>query len=95
MLTCLSQNEAWTQSISLPVLRAFYLEVYNVVRGITGIGTNKGPVISFHDGFQGGLGPWAGFLSGADRIALDSHPYLAFTNTNAEPMSMQIVKPCE
>jgi hypothetical protein len=48
-----------------------------MIRGITGVGEGKGPFISVHDGF---LGPavWAGFLNGADRIAIDTHPYFAF-----------------
>ena len=63
-----------------------------MMREITG--TGKGPMISIHDGFQGGLTPWSGFLSGSDRIAMDSHPYLAFTNTNNDPMAVQVGKPC-
>lgn len=48
-----------------------------MIRGITGIGEGNGPYISIHDGFQG-LQDWAGFLTGADRIMLDTHPYFAF-----------------
>ena len=45
-----------------------------MVRNITGIGEGKGPFMSIHDGF---LGPseWADYFPGADRIALDWHPY--------------------
>jgi hypothetical protein len=53
-----------------------YFETYKMMRDITGIGANKGPYMSIHDF---GLTPsWAGFLSGSDRIALDTHPYVAF-----------------
>lgn len=48
-----------------------------MIRGITGVGEGKGPFISIHDGFQS-LSSWADFMTGADRIALDSHPYFAF-----------------
>jgi len=40
--------------------------------------------MSIHDGFLG-LEEWAGFLTGADRVTLDVHPYFAFdgqANTN-------------
>lgn len=52
-------------------------ETYKTVRDITGVGEGKGPFISFHDGFTA-ISSWAGYLTGADRIALDSHPYFAF-----------------
>ena len=55
-----------------------------MIREITGIGEGNGPYISIHDGFEG-LPDWAGFLSGADRVTLDTHPYFAFDgqpNTN-------------
>ena len=54
-----------------------YVEVYEMLRGITGTGAGKGPYISIHDGFLG-LEEWAGFLTGADRLTLDIHPYFAF-----------------
>ncbi len=51
-----------------------------MIREITGVGEGHGPYISYHDGF---LTPtrWAGFLTGADRIVIDSHPYFAFDTT--------------
>lgn len=54
-----------------------------MIRGITGIGAGQGPMISFHDGFIPQATPlasggWLGFLAGADRISLDTHPYLCF-----------------
>ena len=55
-----------------------------MIRGITGIGAGNGPYISIHDGFRG-LEEWAGFLTGADRLTIDIHPYFAFDgqpNTN-------------
>ena len=46
-----------------------YLRAYNMIRSITGLGAGNGPVIALHDGFAG-VSSWAGFLAGADRVAL-------------------------
>lgn len=63
-----------------------YREAYETIREITGIGEGKGFYISYHDGFSG-LSNFAGFLRGADRIAMDSHPYMAFDGSSAtDPM---------
>jgi len=75
-------NEALINTIGTTELRAFYVEVYDMIRGITGVGEGKGPFISIHDGFNS-LESWAGFMTGADRIALDSHPYFAFDGSPA------------
>jgi len=69
-------NEAYVSTIGKDQLTRFYLQAHNIIRGITGIG--KGPYISIHDGFQGAA-EWAGFLPGSDRMALDLHPYFAFS----------------
>lgn len=53
-----------------------------MMRGITGIGAGNGPFMSIHDGFAG-LSTWAGFLSGSDRIVLDTHPYFAFDGSGS------------
>jgi|SRR5712672_176254 len=50
-------------------------------------------MISFHDGFLG-ADNWAGFLPGADRIALDLHTYLCFTTQSSSPMSARANEPC-
>jgi len=47
-----------------------------MIRGIAGIGEGKGPFIAIHDPDSGSD---AGFLTGADRIAVDLHPYFAFS----------------
>ncbi|KAJ7017163.1 glycoside hydrolase family 5 protein [Mycena alexandri] len=70
-------NEALLSAIGRPQLSAFYYEVHNTIRSITGFGEGKGPYISMHDGFDG-LQSWAGFLTGSDRIILDTHPYFSF-----------------
>ncbi|CAA7260371.1 unnamed protein product [Cyclocybe aegerita] len=71
-------NEARITDIGEEQLRGFYVEAYKMIRGITGVGEGKGPFISLHDGFQG-LERWSGFLEGGDRIAIDRHPYFAFS----------------
>ncbi|TFK68459.1 glycoside hydrolase [Pluteus cervinus] len=73
-------NEPLLDTIGRQQLSSFYLETYQMIRGITGIGAGKGFYISFHDGFSG-FGNWDGFLAGADRIALDTHPYMSFDTT--------------
>jgi glucan 1,3-beta-glucosidase len=57
-----------------------YLEAHDTIRSITGLGAGNGPYIAIHDGFQG-VETWAGFLPGADRMILDTHPYFAFDGT--------------
>lgn len=70
-----------------------YLQAYNYVRLASGTGTGNGPMVSFHDGFAGAT-QWAGFLPGADRIALDLHPYLCFGTQTSSPMSSLVNTPC-
>lgn len=65
-----------------------------MIRKITGTGAGKGPVISFHDGMEG-ADQWGGFLAGADRVALDFHPYFAFANVGAGPLTAYVPKPCK
>ncbi|KAL8279683.1 hypothetical protein RQP46_007996 [Phenoliferia psychrophenolica] len=92
-------NEPYAATIGVDMLRHFYIEVYEMVRGITGIGEGNGPFITFHDGFvaqattvaQGG---WDGFLTGADRIAIDQHAYLCFDTPNNDSLGYNSAKPC-
>ncbi|PFH50439.1 glycoside hydrolase family 5 protein [Amanita thiersii Skay4041] len=80
-------NEPFLSVIGRSQLSSFYLEAHDMVRNITGYGEGHGPFISIHDGFQGMLS-WANFLPGSDRIALDTHPYLAFSGSPAtEPIA--------
>ncbi|EJD40547.1 glycoside hydrolase [Auricularia subglabra TFB-10046 SS5] len=74
-------------------LRNFYLEAHDVIRSITGFGEGKGPFISIHDQFLG-PGRWAGFAAGADRMALEQHPYFAFGAGNAPDITPFIARPC-
>jgi glucan 1,3-beta-glucosidase len=50
-------------------------------------------MISFHEGFVG-TAEWANFLPGADRIALDVHPYICFGTQSSASMSSQAAAPC-
>ncbi|KAL8277511.1 hypothetical protein RQP46_010066 [Phenoliferia psychrophenolica] len=92
-------NEPLANVIGVDVLRNFYLEVYEMTRAITGVGEGEGPWIAFHDGFVAQSTPvseggWDGFLTGADRISIDSHPYLCFDAPNNDPLAFQASKPC-
>jgi glucan 1,3-beta-glucosidase len=47
-----------------------------------------------HIGFKG-TGAWDGFMKGADRLILDSHPYLCFIPQDTSPLSQQVDRPCQ
>lgn len=34
-------------------------------------------------------------MSGADRLVLDSHPYLCFVDQDISPLSAQVNRPCQ
>ncbi|KAF8322656.1 glycoside hydrolase [Clavulina sp. PMI_390] len=86
-------NEAILSKIGKDILSHNYLATHNTIRNVTGVGAGKGPYIAFHDGFQG-TAAWAGYMEGADRLALDSHPYLCFTDQDTDPLSAQTKRPC-
>jgi hypothetical protein len=71
-----------------------YLEAYNIIRNAGGIGEGNGPFVGIHDGFLG-VNNWGGFLPGSDRVTLDTHPYMAFTDQSADPVSAFANRPCE
>lgn len=67
---------------------ASYVESYQVIRAITGVGEGKGAFITLSDGI-GGLSIWAGLLPNADRVAIDTHPYFAFDGEpNTDPVNV-------
>ncbi|KIY69876.1 glycoside hydrolase family 5 protein [Cylindrobasidium torrendii FP15055 ss-10] len=72
-------NEILWATIGETSVKSFYSAAYETIRNVTGIGADKGPYLIIHEGFQG-TAVWEGFLEGADRLALDQHPYLAFMN---------------
>ncbi|EJT96816.1 glycoside hydrolase [Dacryopinax primogenitus] len=85
-------NEPWMPVIGQHQLQNFYLEAHNMIRNITGLG--QGPFINIHDGFSG-MQLWAGWLTGSDRIALDTHPYFAFNApASIAPPSSFVQAPC-
>ena len=86
-------NEPQAPVFGQDALSRYYLQSYNVVRTAGGTGTGNGPFISFHDGFLGQTN-WAGFLPGADRIALDTHPYLCFSTQSSASLQSFIQTPC-
>jgi len=86
-------NEPQAPTIGQDNIANFYYEVYQTVRTASGIGAGNGPFISYHDAFVGIAG-WAGFLPGADRIAIDTHPYLCFGPQNNNPMTTWAQQPC-
>lgn len=90
-------NEALVQKIGATQIRSFYVQVYNMMRSITGFGLGKGPMMVIHDGFTGtGAGHlgWGGFMQGADRIGLDTHPYFSFDKQSNDSMDYNAYKPC-
>ncbi|EJF57265.1 glycoside hydrolase [Dichomitus squalens LYAD-421 SS1] len=81
-------NEPFLHDIGNNQVQSFYLKAYTMVREITGVGAGNGPMITIHDGFTEPAN-WAGFLPGADRLALDTHPYFAFDGQqNREPVNI-------
>ncbi|KAF6749462.1 exo-beta-1,3-glucanase [Ephemerocybe angulata] len=88
-------NEPLGTDIGKAPLFAFYLEAYNIVRAAGGgTGEGNGPWISMHNGFLGNS-DWIGSFTNADRVTLDQHPYLAFSQPNADPMEAFINVPCK
>ncbi|KDQ56459.1 glycoside hydrolase family 5 protein [Jaapia argillacea MUCL 33604] len=82
-------NEPLVPQIGQDAVGRFYLQAYETIRSITGTGEGNGAYISIHDGFAG-LTSWKGFLTGADRMVLDTHPYFAF---NGQPNTAPIDTP--
>ncbi|PVF96710.1 glycoside hydrolase [Serendipita vermifera] len=82
-----------THVLDPAVVRDFYYEAYKQIRSITGIGEGKGPMISFHDGFLA-FSDWNTFLTGADRVSLDTHPYFAFDGPNTDALETYVPRPC-
>ena len=88
-------NEAYVTTIGRQAIGQFYLECYELMRNITGIGEGNGPFMVIHDGFVG-LNTWEGFLSGADRLSIESHYYFAFSPDNfGESMYNYVTRPCQ
>jgi len=72
----------------------FNAQAYRIIRNLGGTGAGNGPFISISEGFLG-LSQWAGFLAGADRLAIDAHPYLIFGDLVDGPPSVFPPLPCQ
>lgn len=86
-------NEPNANLVGQNAVGSFYYEVYRMVRGITGVGEGNGPMLSMHDGFVG-IQAWYDFMTGADRMALDQHPYMCFGDQNMGPIAEVARTPC-
>ncbi|KZS99132.1 glycoside hydrolase [Sistotremastrum niveocremeum HHB9708] len=75
-------------------LQRWYLEAYNIVRKASGTGQGKGPYVSIHDGFLS-PGNWVDVFPNADRMAIDTHPYICFGGQSAAPLSSYAAAPCD
>jgi aryl-phospho-beta-D-glucosidase BglC (GH1 family) len=89
----MNEPRSGSGAFTLADIQAFYAEAYSMIRKIGGIGAGNGPAISIHEAFQG-LSQWSSFLPGADRLFLDSHPYLAFGAMSADPITSFVAQPC-
>jgi len=87
-------NEPQASVIGQNTLSRFYLDAYNIVREAGGTGTGNGPYVLIHDGFLP-RSDWVGVVPDADRLALDSHPYLCFDGQSSAPMSTYAQTPCQ
>lgn len=74
-------------------IRSFYSAAYETIREVTGIGAGNGPYIAIHNAFRT-LDQWEGFLTGADRVILDQHPYLAFQGDTSPTPASSVRRPC-
>ncbi|KAG6854911.1 hypothetical protein C0991_009734 [Blastosporella zonata] len=86
-------NEPQGTTVGQDALQRFYMEAYDIIRNAGGIGQNNGPFISFHDGFLP-RSAWAGVFPDADRMSIDTHPYLCFGGQSSDPMSSYATTPC-
>ncbi|EKM79666.1 hypothetical protein AGABI1DRAFT_114151 [Agaricus bisporus var. burnettii JB137-S8] len=86
-------NEILWGTVGQTPVQSFYYAAYEAIRKATGSGAGSGPYIAIHEGFQGPA-IWEGFLSGADRLLLDQHPYLAFMGDHTTSPDALAARPC-
>ncbi|KAF7323391.1 Glycoside hydrolase family 5 protein [Mycena chlorophos] len=80
-------NEPRLAIIGQDQVYSFYYEMYQMIRNITGIGEGHGQYITLHDGFAG-ISKWGGWLTGSDRVIIDTHPYFSFSGApNDSPIA--------
>jgi glucan 1,3-beta-glucosidase len=75
-------------------LASWYMEAYSIVRNASGYGEGNGPFISIHDGFET-LHSWYGIFPNADRVSLDTHPYIAFGTQSSNAPGTFASVPCQ
>ncbi|BEI80115.1 hypothetical protein CcaverHIS002_0106440 [Cutaneotrichosporon cavernicola] len=80
-------NEVLYGDVGKDAMGSFYFESIEMIRGITGSGKGNGPP-------RRGPANWDGFLTGADRLVMDQHPYLAFGGVNQNPWPQQTQQAC-
>ncbi|KAF5386819.1 hypothetical protein D9615_001629 [Tricholomella constricta] len=86
-------NEPQGSVVGQDALSRFYLEAYNIIRQAGGTGESNGPWVSLHDGFIP-RNQWANVFPNADRVTLDTHPYMCFGQQSDAPMSSYRNTPC-
>lgn len=87
-------NEPLGDPMTQENLARFYMESYNIIRRAGGVGEGNGPYISLHDGFYS-RDMWSNTFPNADRLSLDTHPYMCFGTQSAAPMTSYGTRPCE
>lgn len=86
-------NEPLGEPMGKDQITRFYMEAYKIIRNAGGVGEGKGPWISLHDAFFS-RDSWANVFPNADRLGLDTHPYLCFNGQSSDPMSSYANTPC-
>ncbi|KAF9532305.1 exo-beta-1,3-glucanase [Crepidotus variabilis] len=86
-------NEPQGPTFGKDNLSRFYLEAYRIIRQAGGTGEGNGPYVSIHDGFFP-RSDWVDIFPNADRMSIDTHPYLAFNEQSASPLSSFVQTPC-
>ncbi|KAF8522133.1 glycoside hydrolase family 5 protein [Hysterangium stoloniferum] len=86
-------NEPQAPVVGMPSLQSYYLQAYEIVRNVSGVGQGNGPMVMLHDGFEG-PGNWAGFLTNSDRVGMDTHPYFAFSGQSTAAISSFAPQAC-
>ncbi|KAF9483864.1 exo-beta-1,3-glucanase [Pholiota conissans] len=74
-------------------LAKFYYQAYQIIRNAGGTGAGNGPYVSIHDAFFQ-RSSWNSYFPNADRMTIDSHPYLCFNDQSSNPMSSYATTPC-
>ncbi|RDB21561.1 putative glucan 1,3-beta-glucosidase D [Hypsizygus marmoreus] len=86
-------NEPQGSVVGQDALSRFYMEAYKIIRKAGGTGENNGPFISLHDGFIP-RNQWADVFPNADRLTVDTHPYLCFGGQSDADMASYRNTPC-